>query len=388
MSVVDALNYPELRAAAKTRLPRGLFEYIDRGTEGETGLGHNRQAFEQIRLKPRVLTSAPVVSTAIELFGQPLASPIIVAPTAFAGLVWYKGEVALARAAAGAGIAFCAATEAIMSIGEIAAQAPGKHWFQLYLWESTELVQTLLQQVSHAGVDTLVLTVDTPVYANREFNMRNGMGMPFRHSLRGTVDALIRPQWLVRVLGRYMVNEGAPSFANYPSAYRQNILGGGAKSRLAHVQGLSWEHVRELRRTWPGTLILKGILRAEDAMVAADCGVDGIVVSNHGGRNLDSAVSPMDVLGGIVDAVGDRLVVLADSGIQRGSDIFKALALGARAVMVGRAMLYGTAMAGEVGARHAFELLQRELELTMSLCGVPTVSHIGREFLHTGHDRT
>jgi isopentenyl diphosphate isomerase/L-lactate dehydrogenase-like FMN-dependent dehydrogenase len=379
---IDALNYQELRAAAKARLPRGVFEYIDRGTEDETSLAHNRQAFERLRVQPRILTTAPAVSTAIELFGRTLASPIIVAPTAFAGLVWYKGEIELARAAAAAGIAFCAATEAITAVGEIAAQAPGNLWFQLYLWESEALAAALIEQARAAGIDTLVLTVDTPVYANREFNARNGMGMPFRHSLRGTMDTLMRPRWLAQVLGRYLVGEGAPTFANYPPAYRQTILGGGAKTGLAHRKGLSWEHVREVRNAWPGTLLLKGVLRPEDALLAADHGVDGIVVSNHGGRNLDSAVSPMDVLGRIVDAAGDRLVVLADSGIQRGSDVFKALALGARAVMVGRMPLYGLAAAGEAGGLHAIELLHRELAITLSMCGAGKIEDITRDLLH------
>lgn len=379
---IDALNYQELRAAAKARLPRGVFEYIDRGTENETGLGHNRQAFERLRLQPRVLTSAPVVSTAIELFGKRLPSPIIVAPTAFAGLVWYKGEIELARAAAAAGIPFCAATEAITAVGEIAASTPGNLWFQLYLWESAELARELVQQAAAVGIDTLVLTVDTPVYANREFNTRNGMGMPFRHSMRGTLDTLTRPRWLTQVLGRYLMGEGAPTFANYPPEYRQTILGGGAKTGLHHRKGLSWEHVAEVRKAWPGKLVLKGILRADDALLAAEHGVDGIVVSNHGARNLDSAVSPMDVLGRIVDAAGDRLVILADSGIQRGSDVLKALALGAQAVMVGRAALYGLAAGGEAGASHALAMLRRELEITMSMCGASNIEDIKRELLY------
>jgi isopentenyl diphosphate isomerase/L-lactate dehydrogenase-like FMN-dependent dehydrogenase len=374
--VIDALNFADLRRGARRTLPRAIFEYIDRGTEDESGMAHNRRAFEQKRIAPRILQGASPRSTSTQLFGRTLQIPIVVAPTACAGLVWYKGEIALAKAAAQAGIAFCAATEAITCVEEIAANSPANLWFQLYLWEYQAMSEALVERARQSGAETLVLTVDTPVYANREYNVRNGMGMPFKYSVRNTLDVMCHPHWLAKVLGRYMINGGAPSFANYPQAYRQTILGGGSKQRLEHTPQLTWAHVARLREIWKGNLVLKGIVRADDALRAIDHGVDGVVVSNHGARNLDSAVAPIDALPAIVEAAAGRLTILMDSNIQRGSDIFKALALGAQAVMVGRAFLYGTAMGGEAGALHTARMLRRELDLTMGNSGARNIVDI------------
>jgi isopentenyl diphosphate isomerase/L-lactate dehydrogenase-like FMN-dependent dehydrogenase len=378
---MDALNFAELRRGAQRTLPRAIFEYIDRGTEDESGMNHNRRAFEQKRIAPRILQGGSPRSTSTQLFGKALAMPIVVAPTACAGLVWYKGEIALAKAAARAGIAFCAATEAITDVEEIASNSSADLWFQLYLWEHPSLSEALVERAKQAGAETLVLTVDTPVYANREYNVRNGMGMPFKYSARNTLDVMCHPQWLAKVLGRYMINGGAPSFANYPLAYRKTILGGGSTQRLEHTPNLTWQDVARLRDIWKGNLVLKGIVRADDALRAIDHGVDGVVVSNHGARNLDSAVAPIDALPAVVEAAAGRLTILMDSNIQRGSDIFKALALGAQAVMVGRAFLYGTAMGGEAGALYTAQMLRRELDLTMGNSGARHVGEINRQLL-------
>jgi isopentenyl diphosphate isomerase/L-lactate dehydrogenase-like FMN-dependent dehydrogenase len=375
---IDALNFHDLRRLAKSRLPRGIFEYIDRGTEDEHGLRHLRNAFEACRIEPHMLTGGTQRSLAVELFGERYALPLVAAPTAFTGLVWHKGEIALAHAAADANIAYCAATEAVTSLEEIAAASPRPVWFQLYLWEDQNLWTQLLRNAWACGVRTLVVTVDTPVYANREFNQRNGFGVPFRFSAKNMLDVATHPRWALQVMGRYAASGSLPDFANYPAHYRHDILGRGPPKKMRHMPGLSWDHVDELRREWKGNLVLKGILRSDDALRAAEHGVDGIVVSSHGGRNLDSAVAPIEVLQRIADAVGDRMTILADSGVQRGSDVFKLLAAGARAVMIGRAFLYGTAAGGKTGAAHAIHLLGKELDTTMALSGSPSLDAIGK----------
>ncbi|WP_459475236.1 alpha-hydroxy acid oxidase [Pseudomonas sp. No.117] len=380
--MTDALNFKDLRAGARKRLPRPIFEYIDRGSEDETSLLENRRSFERLRILPQVLTGGSPRSSSVTLFGQSLQAPMVVAPTACAGLVWYRGEIELARAALQAGIPFCAATEAITSIEEIAHTTDAATlWFQLYVWESEVLSNQLVERARQLGIETLVVTVDTPVTPNREYNVKNGMGLPFRYSPRLVVEVATRPAWLLGVLGRYVAKGGAPGFANYPERYRKTLTGGGSTLQLRHDANLTWHHIVRLRRLWKGHLVIKGIARPADALKALSLGADGIVVSNHGGRNMDSSVAPMDTLEPISDAIADRLTILLDSGVQRGSDIFKALALGAKAVMVGRAFLYGTAISGAQGATQAFNVLARELDLTMGGAGCRSIDEINRSFI-------
>lgn len=375
------LNYSELRRLAQRRLPRGIFEYIDRGAEDEIGLRHNRLALDAVRIRPRVLTGDRPHSQAISLFGETYDAPMIVAPTAFAGLVWYRGEIALARAASAEGIALCAATDAISSVEEVAAASRGPIWFQLYLWKDREFTQSLLQRAWESGVRTLLVTCDTAVGPNREYNVHNGFDMPFRFSARNLCDAALHPRWLLGVLAKYMATGRVPGFANYPAGFHRNIFAAGKE--LPYDRDLSWEHIRRLRETWKGNLVLKGILRVDDALQAAKMGVDGIVVSNHGGRNLDSAVAPIEVLANIVDAVGEQITVIADSGVRRGGDVLKLLAIGARAVMLGRMPLYGTAVGGMSGASQAIRILRRELDIAMKLSGCRDFHQMDRSLLDT-----
>ncbi|WP_439360406.1 alpha-hydroxy acid oxidase [Bradyrhizobium sp. DASA03007] len=381
----DFLNYNELRRLAKHRLPRGIFEYIDRGSEDETALLRNRQALDEVRVRPRILTGSGVRSQAVSLFGETHDTPIIVAPTAFAGLVWYQGEIELAKAAASYRIPFCAATEAITAVEEIAAASTGPIWLQLYLWEREELWRDLLQRAWDNGVRTLVVTVDSgSVAANREYNTRNGFGMPFNFSARNVCDVALHPRWAFGVLARYLATGQVPAFANYPPAYRSSIF---RTKNLRYEPNFGWDHIHQLRELWKGNLVLKGILRADDAILAAKLGADGIVVSNHGGRNLDSAVAPIEVLAEIVDAIGGKIAVIADSGIQRGSDILKLLAVGARAVMLGRTLLYGTAVGGMAGASQMIGILRRELDVAMAQTGCKTIGELDRSLLEMPEPR-
>ncbi|HEY0214612.1 MAG TPA: alpha-hydroxy acid oxidase [Paenirhodobacter sp.] len=373
--MTDALNFHDLRAQAKRRLPRGLFEYIDRGSEDETGLKHTRAAFNAYRMAPRALVPGePSLKTRI--FGEEQDLPLIAAPTAMTGLVWHQGETALARATEAAGFPYCAATSAITSVEDIAAASVKRLWFQLYLWDRGDLWRALIDRAWVAGARTLVLTIDTNVLPKREFNSRNGFGMPLRPGLRNVLDVLSHPGWARNVLLRYLRNGGWPELANYPDGFRPNILRGAGREKLNHEANLSWDHVRQLREAWQGNLVIKGVLRADDALRAADHGADGIVVSSHGARNLDSSVAPIEVLRQISQAAGDRLTILADSGVQRGSDIFKLLAEGAQAVLIGRAFLYGTASGGQAGAADAIRILREELQTTMRLAGVTSISDI------------
>lgn len=380
---LDGLNYDTLRDLARRRLPRGIFEYIDRGSEDEVGLAHIRQTFDEIKLRPKVLVDVASRDQAIELLGRRYSLPLVVAPTAAAGLLWHKGEIRLARAAAKAGIPFCAATESIAAVEEIAAEAKGDIWFQLYFWRDRSLSYGLIDRAKGAGIDTLVVTVDAIVSPKREYNARNGYDVPLRPSMRGAWDVATHPRWLLQVLMRYVLSEGMPTHGNYPAGHRTRITRGKKADALRMDPSLNWSDMAELRRYWRGKLVIKGILSADDAMKAAALGIDAIVVSNHGGRDLDSAVTPAEVLPEIAERLAGRLVLMADSGVRRGSDVVKLLALGASAVLVGRAFLYGTAVAGEAGAGGAIAMLSDEIDRTMALLGCASIATIGPHLIRT-----
>lgn len=374
----SALNFHDLRRLARRRLPKGIFEYIDRGTEDETAIRHTRASFDGLRFAPKALVTGDV-SLKTTLFGEEYAAPFLAAPTAFTGLVWHRGEIALAEACSAAGIGYCAATSSITSVQDIASAVPRAPWFQLYLWQQAELWRDLVQRAWDSGVRTLVLTIDTNVGPNREFNTRNGFGVPLAFGPRNVIDVLSHPHWAVGVLGRYLKAGGLPVCGNYPAGFQAGLRGKASAPKLTHHPDLSWDHVAALRDMWKGNLVIKGILRPDDALRAADLGADGIVVSSHGARNVDSSVAPIEVLPAIAEAARDRLVILADSGVQRGSDIFKLLACGAQAVLVGRAFLYGTAIGGRAGADRAITILQDELRRTMILSGhrdAGTLAHV------------
>jgi (S)-mandelate dehydrogenase len=374
-------NIADLRAAGRRRLPKGVFEYVDRGTEDEVAACNNRAAFERVKMHNRVLMDVSKIDMSTTLFGKPMRLPLAIAPTGVAGLCWYEGELELAKAAAAAGIPFSLATGSNTPMEKVAREAGGRLWFQLYMWQKRELSYELVKRAEDAGFDTLVLTVDFALGANREHNQRNGFSMPFRPSPRNITDLMLHPGWLQRVLLRYMTTSGMPRHENYPKEYQIRITGDAASKKDLRAHSMNWDDVDKLRQIWPGTLILKGILRPDDAVRAVERGVDGIVVSNHGGRNMDSAVASLDVLPEIVAAVGDRTTVLLDSGIRRGSDIVKALALGAKAVLIGRATLYGVMVGGQAGAERALSILENELKRTMAYVGCRSIAEIGPDVL-------
>ena len=260
-------------------------------------------------------------------------------------------------------------TQSITSIERI-AESRARLWFQLYVWKNRQRTLALLDRAAAAGAEALVLTVDTAVAPNREYNVRNGFGIPLKASLRAGIDLMAHPRWTCAVLLRAIMASGVPTYAHYPDEFRTRLGRETLSEEVSLATDLTWDDVRLLRRHWKGKLVLKGILRVEDARTALSHGVDAIVVSNHGARNLDCAPGPTDVLGRIADAVGDRMEILADSGVRRGSDVARFIALGARGVLVGRATLYGLAMGGAPGASRVIDLLMHELNVVMGMLGV------------------
>ena len=384
MSALDrCYNIADLRAAAQHRLPRGVFEFVDRGSEDEVALRNNRTCFERIKLRHRALVDVSGRSMATTLFGKPVGMPMAIAPTGAAGLCWHEGELELAKAAAQAKIPFSLATSAMTSMEKIAEQAGpgvgGRLWFQLYVWNRREYSYEIIERAKAAGFEALIVTVDTIVPPNREYNQRNGFLLPFHPTVRFTVDVMRHPTWAASVLLKYFTTIGMPRNENFPEPYRRPVTSNPDTFEVMRQDSLCWDDIRTFRKMWPGILMLKGINRPDDAVKAVEYGVDGIIVSNHGGRNMDSAVASIDALPDVAEAVGDRATVLLDSGIRRGSDIAKALALGAKAVLTGRVTLYGTAVAGAEGAGKAIGIIRAELDKTMAYTGCCSVDEISTD---------
>jgi isopentenyl diphosphate isomerase/L-lactate dehydrogenase-like FMN-dependent dehydrogenase len=378
---LGAYDIADLRERARRRLPQGVFEFFDRGNGDEVALTENRAAFERIKLEPHALVDTSRRSQEVTLFGKRHKMPIAVAPTGSAGLAWYEGEIELARAAAKAGIPFTLATGSMTALERVAEQAGGTLWFQVYMWPDRAASHRLVERAKAAGFQAIVVTVDTPVPPGREYNLRNGMTVPFRFTRRNVTDVMLHPRWLIGVLMRYLATTGMPRYENYPTEVKTRITALPMGRSMMTTDSLTWEDLRALRKLWPHTLMVKGILRPQDAVLAADCGADAVIVSNHGGRAVDSTRAPIAVLPEVVDAVGKRITVLVDSGFRRGADVVKALALGARAVLVGRAPLYGAAIGGEAGAARAIEIYRDEIDRLLALIGCPGVANLGRDYL-------
>ncbi len=382
-------NIADLRKVAKSRLPKGVFEYIDKGSEDLVSLANNRSAFGDIKLLNKVITDISDVRLDTEIFGKPASLPLAIAPTGTAGMAWYEGEFELAKAAAAAGVPFTLATGSNTPMEKLANEAGGRLWMQLYMWKEKHLSDELVKRAARNGFEALLWTVDIGHGSNREYNLRNGFATPYVLNTRSVIDMLRHPTWLATVMGRYWVNGGMPRHVNYPEGYQMPMTGN--VSRLRHrapttkrADMVSWDDVDRLRDLFPGKLLIKGIMRPDDAAKATEHGVDGIVISNHGGRNMDSAPATIAVLPEIVKAVDGRMTVIIDSGVRRGSDIVKCLALGADAVLAGRATLYGTAAGGEAGAAKALDILKDEMKRTMAYIGTQRVSDIDQDVVWKG----
>jgi len=380
-NTLGAWNIADLRALAQKRLPRGLFEFMDRGSEDEVSLRNNRAAFERIKLKPRVLNDVSKRDQSITLFGHKQNMPVAIAPTGTPGIMWYEGELELARAAKKAGIPFTLATTTLTAMERIVDEVGGRLWFQLYMYADRSLSRWIAERAKTAGYEALIMTVDSPTFSNREYNLRNGFTIPITYSAKNMLDVMGHPRWMLGVWLRYLMEGGLPLFENYPPEVKARVKAAPMGRAMKLNDALNWDDVREMRKLWPRTLMIKGVLSPADAAIAADCGVDGIVVSNHGGRVVDGAIAPIEALPAMLDAVGKRMTVIVDSGFRRGSDVVKAMALGAHAVLVGRATLYGVAAAGEAGGTRALDILREEIDRVMALVGRRSIDELNRELL-------
>jgi L-lactate dehydrogenase (cytochrome) len=374
-----AINIDDLRKAARRKLPRAVYDFVEGGAGEEITLRRNRAAFERLTFQPRILVDVSKRDQSTTVLGERLETPIMIAPTGMAGICWPRGEILAARAAHRAGTILTLSTHASCTIEEVAQAAPGRLWFQLYVWQNRDLTKSFVDRARAAGYKALVLTVDVPLLALRERDIRNGFTIPPRLTVRNVLDTLRRVGWIRRVL--FGPRLTLANLIGAPGAPRTDIvtLGGVANRQVDPT--VNWRDLDWFRSLWPGPLLIKGILSAADARKAVEHGVEGIIVSNHGGRQLDGAPATLEVLPEIVDAVGGQAEVLLDSGIRRGEDVVKALALGARAVMIGRPYLYGLSAAGEAGVELALGILKGEIDRTLALIGVPKVSDLDRSML-------
>ena len=382
MSYRAALNIEDLHKIAKRRLPRVAYEFLAGGVEDDVTLKHNRAVFERLRFRPKTLVDVAARSLQVDVFGRTFNSPFGIAPTGAAGLYGFAADIALARAARAAGIPFVLSTASFEPLEKVAQEAAGGAlWFQLYMSKDRDAAKALVMRALNAGYEALVMTSDVVVQANREYNQRNGFTIPFRMNLSNMIDGALHPRWLIDVFLRTLIDSGVPRFQNLDTNVGGRIIAKPIEEFRTQRETLNWDDVRWLREIWPRKLYVKGILRADDAQRAAESGADGIFVSNHGGRQLDSAISPIEALPEIRAIVGKRLMLMVDSGFRRGSDIVKALALGADMVFVGRATLYGIAAGGEAGAAHAIDILHTEINRVMALLGCPSVRDLSMDYL-------
>jgi L-lactate dehydrogenase (cytochrome) len=374
-----AANVDDLRVIARRRLPHGVFDYIDGGAEDERTMRANRDAFAGVTFQPRILREVGTVDVGTTLLGHPLDYPLVLAPTGFTRIADPQGELAVARAAARAGLPYTLSTMGTRSIEEVAAVCMGRKWFQVYVWRDRGLVKDMVDRAAQHGYEALVLTVDTTVLGRRERDVRHGFTLPPKLGLGTLIDGARHPGWTWA-----FVRSDPIVFANVAGRGSAVDDGSTAISLAAQVNaqfdpGLAWADVEWLRSIWNGPIVLKGIQTVDDARLAADAGVEAIALSNHGGRQLDSAPATLGLVAPCADAVGDRVEIICDGGVRRGSDIVKAVSLGARACMAGRAYLYGLGAAGEQGVDFVLKLFKSDMRRTMALLGAAGIAELGRD---------
>jgi isopentenyl diphosphate isomerase/L-lactate dehydrogenase-like FMN-dependent dehydrogenase len=361
----------EARRAARRRLPRAVFDYIDGGADDEFTAAENRRAFEDLAFAPRVLARVAERRLDVEVLGQRLALPVLTAPTGLSRVAGRGGEVAAARGAAAAGTISILSGATSLPIEQVAASVDRPQWFQLYLYRDRQTSLDRIALAKRLGFRVLVVTVDAPVSGNRERDVRNGLSVPVRVRPRMALEAMLRPRWLADYLA------GPPLISHHDrdAASVSPGRGLGGQRLTSFVQGLfnsdiGWDDVQWIREAWGGPLVIKGVMCGEDAALAVAAGCEGVVVSNHGGRQLDGVPATIDMLPEVVDAVGGRAQVLLDGGVRRGSDVVKALALGAKACLIGRPWLYGLAIGGEAGVTRVLRTFAAEIDRTLALVGV------------------
>jgi (S)-mandelate dehydrogenase len=369
----------DLREIARRRVPHFAFEYVEGGAEDEATLRANRTAFESWRFVPQTLVDTTARHHRVTLFGKEMRAPLVIAPTGMNGILRAEGDTALARAAAKAGIPFCLSTVSTTKLEDIATRAGGRLWMQLYVMRDRRVAEHIVKRAHAAGFEALVFTTDANVFGHREWDRRNYV-RPGRLTMRNMLDALRHPAWLQSVILR----NGIPQFHNFAEFLPKgaaSAVGGSTIIPQLFGPNLTWQDIDWLRGLWKGKLLIKGVLSVADAERAASLGCDGIVLTNHGGRQLDSCVAPIEVLPDIAAAVGKKMTIVIDSGFRRGTDIVKALALGAHAIMLGRATLYGLAAGGEAGVTRALEILTVEIDRVLGQLGVCSIADLGPHLL-------
>lgn len=364
----SVLCLDDFEIAARKHLPRPLFGYIAGAAETNASLRLNAQSYGRYAFLPKVMVDVSNRSQAVTLFGVTYASPIGIAPMGLSALTSYRGDIVLAQAAEEARVPMIMSGSSLIRLEEVARVSKGA-WFQAYLPGQIEQIKALISRVALAGFSTLVITVDTPAQANRENNVRTGFSTPLRPSLRLAWDGLSRPSWLLGTFARTLLRHGMPHFENNYATRGAPILSANVVRDFSDRGHFTWDHLKLIRSLWHGPLVIKGVLARADATMACRIGVDGIIVSNHGGRQLDGSVAPLLVLPQIVEAAGTTPVMI-DSGVRRGSDVLKALALGARAAFVGRPFAYAAAVAGQAGVAHGIALLKEEVSRNMAMLGI------------------
>ena len=374
-----AANIEDLRKIAKRRLPGGVFDYIDGGAEDESALHRNSAAFGRYEFRPRILRDMSDITTTTSLLGRRIPLPLVLAPTGFTRIADPEGELAVARAAARVGVPYSISTLSTRSIEEVASVSDGPKWFQVYAWKDRGLVKEMVDRSAAAGYEAIVLTVDTAVLGRRERDVRRGFTLPPKIGLDTVLDGIVHPKWTWD-----FVRAEPIVFSNVVG--KHHIDGTSAVSLADHISQqfdpkLAWTDVDWLRDVWDGPIVLKGIQTIEDAEKAAEMGVEAIALSNHGGRQLDGAPAIIELVAPVREAVGDSIEIICDGGVRRGSDIVKAVALGADAVMVGRPYLYGLGAGGERGVDFVLEFFEAGLRQTMSLVGTTSIDEISRDYV-------
>jgi len=377
-SLKQFYSIADLRLRAKKRLPKAVFDFFDGGAEDELTLKRNIAAFQEQRFLPKILNDVSKIDHQATILGQMSSMPCAIAPTGAVGFGWHRGDIAIAKAAAAFQIPYCLSTTATASIEQIAQHAPGRLWFQAYILKDQDHFYRLIQRAQDAQYEALMITVDLPVGGKRERDFRNDFSIPFRYTARNLCDFASKPLWALPMLIR-----GLPELENLIGLEKQKSSATQLSSSVGknYDPSFDWDRLARIRDIWPRKLIIKGILNPEDALRLKQMGCDAIVVSNHGGRQLDGAIATMDALPAIVKAVQNQIPIYLDGGIRRGGDIVKAMACGAKGVLLGRATLFGALAAGEDGALRALEILQDELKRTMQLCGVSSLQEIDHTLL-------
>lgn len=374
------LSLGDYEALAYAHLPRPLFGYVAGACEDNLTVSANREAMRRVTFVPRALRDMAGRSQHSSLFGENWSSPFGIAPMGLSALVAMRGDIALARAAHAENVPMLLSATSLIRLEEVRAVSPSC-WFQAYLPADRDWIDGVVDRVAAVGFGTLVISVDVPVLGNRENLIRERFSTPIKPSLRLALDGLLHPRWLLGTFALTLIRHGMPAFENSSATRGAPVIARNAERSFGQRDRLTWDGIRYIRDRWRGNLIIKGLLHAEDARLARDVGADAIILSNHGGRQLDGAIGTLDALPAAVAAAGD-MPVLIDSGFRRGSDILKAIALGARMVLIGRPFLYAAAVHGEAGVRHAIGLLRAEIDRNMAMLGTNSLDELGPDYLH------